>query len=200
MRPGSITCLSSFNQPTQRTFGARMAAAASPGILCVMVVLTATTARTSLAVHPSQRLQRRPKSRGVDRDRSCVTTAEDVCYTEVCVTESWTVRMARTNRDVVSVLKRESAAAPAPWWDYNSILQDKPPIHQNLLRPCRPAEPPICFVLGRLRTSASLQTKFATVLRTVLMALTRTTVCNNVQQSVNLYAPQPFFGHIFVIG
>lgn len=52
--------------------------------------------------------------------------AENVCYTDVCVTESRTVRTARTNRDVVSVLKRESAAASAPWWNYNSILLDAP--------------------------------------------------------------------------
>lgn len=74
---------------------------------------------------------------------------------------------------------------------FSLMLQNKPLIHQNLLRL---AEPPNCFVLGRLHTSAFLQTKFVMVLKTVLMALMKTTVCNNVQQSVslNLYALQPF--------
>lgn len=79
-----------------------MAVVASPGTLCVMVVLTATTAQTSLTVHPSQLLQRRQKSRGVDWDQSCVTMAESVSYTDTCVMVSWTVRTAQMSRAVVS--------------------------------------------------------------------------------------------------
>lgn len=84
-----------------------MAVVASPGILCATVVLTVTTARTRLTVHPSQHFQRRQKFRGVEWDRSCVTMAENVFYTDMCVTVSWTVRMAWMNRDVVSLVKHE---------------------------------------------------------------------------------------------
>lgn len=84
-----------------------MAEVASPGILCVMVVLTATTAQTSLTVHQSQHFQRRQKPRGADEDQSCATMADNVFYTDMCVMVSWTVGMAQMNRDVVSLVKHE---------------------------------------------------------------------------------------------
>lgn len=108
LMPCCITFLSSLTN--QRTSGARVGEVASPGTLCVTVVLTVMTAQTRLTVPPSQHFQRRQKSRGADSDQSSVAMAEGVSYTDMCVMVSWTVRTARMSRDAVSLLKREGTS------------------------------------------------------------------------------------------
>lgn len=101
-----------------------MVEVASPGALCATVVLTVTTAQTSSTVRPSQHFQRRQKSQSVAEDPSCATMAENVFYTDMCVTVSWTVRMARMSRDVVSLVQLECTVGSGLYCNSNYIFLD----------------------------------------------------------------------------